>query len=355
MTMDNKRRLEEATNTSASASTTTTSPAAAVQGVVVMNRMTFTKQWSSAFKQYDYKDDDDDDVSTTSSTDTDTDSYDSSDSIDTDQDEQESQQAHAMVRAAFSRTLSVPAALCQLMGNNNNNNNGEPAPKRSRVDACLQSSRPRMPMVYSAPVLSSAVSTVQKSRTTSSTTDAVKPEDHLRALLKKKGLPHGTFSSANIKNDNFFLKVTPESVAAYDMPVVKAVRDENVPALCEMLYQQGRSLQCGNKFGESIVHTACRRGSLEVLKFLVDEAGVSIKVCCDYGRTPLHDACWTASPVPNFALISKLLQESPDLLHVTDVRGFTPLQYVMRDHWGLWCDFLDRQDVADLVAKELFE
>ena len=48
-----------------------------------------------------------------------------------------------------------------------------------------------------------------------------------------------------------------------------------------------------NRFSESIVHIACRRSDYEVVEYIVKNGGD----CCivdDYGRTPLHDACWRA-------------------------------------------------------------
>merc|ERR1712154_754735 len=90
---------------------------------------------------------------------------------------------------------------------------------------------------------------------------------------------------------------------------------------------------------ESVVHTACRRGAAEVLRFFMDEAGVSVRVKCDCGRTPLHDACWTHRP--NFELIKMLITECPDLLIITDNRNFTPLQYVRQEQYPEWRAFLD--------------
>jgi hypothetical protein len=37
--------------------------------------------------------------------------------------------------------------------------------------------------------------------------------------------------------------------------------------------RMGELFQAANEFGESLLHMACRRGFLDVVKFLVDEAG----------------------------------------------------------------------------------
>lgn len=74
-----------------------------------------------------------------------------------------------------------------------------------------------------------------------------------------------------------------------------------------------------------------------MLRVLLD-AGSSVQVSDDYGRTPLHDACWT--PNPNFETISLLLEKDPWLLSIADCRGSTPLAYVRKAHWGVWIGFL---------------
>ena len=133
-----------------------------------------------------------------------------------------------------------------------------------------------------------------------------------------------------------FLKPTDAMVEAYTLEVVNALRTERVDEL-RRLYESGASLQCCNRFGESLLHMACRRGLAEIVRFLVREAGVSLLVRDDFGRTALHDAFWT--PKPQFALVQFIVEEEPALLSVRDVRGFAPLHYVRKEHWREWCDF----------------
>eukprot|EP00549_Striatella_unipunctata_P021110 CAMPEP_0118719308 /NCGR_PEP_ID=MMETSP0800-20121206/29397_1 /TAXON_ID=210618 ORGANISM="Striatella unipunctata, Strain CCMP2910" /NCGR_SAMPLE_ID=MMETSP0800 /ASSEMBLY_ACC=CAM_ASM_000638 /LENGTH=157 /DNA_ID=CAMNT_0006626651 /DNA_START=188 /DNA_END=661 /DNA_ORIENTATION=+ len=71
--------------------------------------------------------------------------------------------------------------------------------------------------------------------------------------------------------------------------------------------------------------------------WFADEESCSIQVADDFGRTPLHDACWTADPC--FRSVEKLLDLDLRLLFVVDCRGYTPLAYVKRDHWNKWIDF----------------
>ena len=61
--------------------------------------------------------------------------------------------------------------------------------------------------------------------------------------------------------------------------------------------------------------------------------------CSDYGRTPLHDACWGAKP--SFETVKLLLEKDLRLLHMTDARDAVPLSYVHKEDWKAWIEFLD--------------
>lgn len=141
---------------------------------------------------------------------------------------------------------------------------------------------------------------------------------------------------------------TDEEIAAYDHDVVREVRTQNIGALRERL-QSGRCLQCCNRFGEGLTHMACRRGYLDVVRFMILEAGCTLFVRDDYGRTPMHDACW--SPKPNFKLMLFLIEQAPELLLMSDVRGNTPYAYVRKEHWGEWVLFLEEHKLM-LRTKE---
>ena len=101
---------------------------------------------------------------------------------------------------------------------------------------------------------------------------------------------------------------------------------------------KGTSLQCGNQFGETLIHLACRRSNLDLVSFLVNEVGVSLRVRDDFGRTPWHDACWRTEP--DLGLLDVLLDQEPELLLLSDKRGHTPLDYARREHWAVLVPFL---------------
>jgi Ankyrin repeats (3 copies) len=133
-----------------------------------------------------------------------------------------------------------------------------------------------------------------------------------------------------------FAQPNEESVAAYTKEVVDALRTERVDEL-RRLHEAGYQLQCSNRFGESILHMACRRSLTDVVRFLVQDAKVSVLVRDDFGRTALHFAFWT--PTPNFDLVRLLVEQVPELLCVEDVRGSTPLQYIRNEHRDQWYNF----------------
>ena len=85
-----------------------------------------------------------------------------------------------------------------------------------------------------------------------------------------------------------------------------------------------------------------------MLQALID-AGSSVQVTDDFGRTPLHDACWTSQP--NFDTIRLLLDQDPWLLWIMDCRGSTPLGYVRKAHWAVWIGFLGA--IADRYWPDL--
>jgi hypothetical protein len=142
--------------------------------------------------------------------------------------------------------------------------------------------------------------------------------------------------------DDFFEEITETNIKAYTLNVINAVRSQDINEL-ERLLDEGHCMQSCNKFGESILHLACRRGCTDVVRFLVEKAQISVNIKDDYGRTPLHDACWVSTP--NFELLEIIIKESPNLLLITDKRGFTPLQYVRKEDTGAWGQFLNDKKI----------
>jgi Ankyrin repeats (3 copies) len=149
---------------------------------------------------------------------------------------------------------------------------------------------------------------------------------------------------------DFFHAPTQAEIDAYQHDILTAVRTSQIDTLRDF-HAQGRPMKCSNEFGESILHLACRKGLVEVARFLVEEAGVPVQVCDDYGRNPLHDACWVHTP--NFELMDVVLSKSPDLLFIKDRRGHTPLGFARRDQWKAWNDYIKNKPIDFLKPRQL--
>lgn len=165
--------------------------------------------------------------------------------------------------------------------------------------------------------------------------DYMSPHDIIRHAVRHNGFEPKELPALSL--DGFFLEPTDEHMEAYDTTVLNAVHDQDIDALRTML-NQGKTLQCCNRFGESLIHMVCRRGFTEIAEFLIREAGVSVRVRDDCGRTPLHDACWAKTPACE--LVELLISEDPDLLLLGDKRGHAPFQYVRQEHYPQWRQFI---------------
>jgi len=141
----------------------------------------------------------------------------------------------------------------------------------------------------------------------------------------------------NTVNSAYHNKPTKLQVASYDLHLKELMRNNKVDEFNAVL-ASGISPNPANEYGESILHMVCRRGDTKFLKVLVEHR-CSFQVADDYGRTPLHDACWCANP--NFDVVEMILDADRRLLHMTDCRGALPLSYVPKDQWSAWLLFLE--------------
>lgn len=180
--------------------------------------------------------------------------------------------------------------------------------------------------------------------------DSAEDEQASNPLAFLKGLfslNEATKTWMEQQREHRFARPSDDAVESYDLIVVRAIRERNTEKL-RLLLHSGKKFDAANKFGESLIHMACRRGDINVIKFLIEEAGVAVDVKDDFGRTPLHDACWTSKP--NLDVVGLLLKKvPPTMLLVEDVRGHTPFHYARREHWPTWVAFLREQ--SHLILK----
>jgi Ankyrin repeats (3 copies) len=160
------------------------------------------------------------------------------------------------------------------------------------------------------------------------------PQAYLDVLIHSRGYSTRRYRTLQT---GYHSKPTAFQKASYHVYLVKLVRSNDTEALRSVM-QSGISPNPCNAFGESLVHMVCRRGDYNLLRVLLD-SGTSIQVSDDYGRTPLHDACWAAEP--SFETVELIVDKDIALFHMTDSRGAVPLSYVRPEHWPLWIAFLD--------------
>lgn len=161
----------------------------------------------------------------------------------------------------------------------------------------------------------------------------------------------------NSTQDPFIKPISEEQLANYDVDVVAACRENDLEEL-RLLHGTGRSLSCCNRYGESLLHMACRRGFFPIVSFLVHGTGAAIRITDDCGRTPLHDALWHRDC--QYSVVDLLIQLDPSLLLLCDKHGHTPFSYARREHWEVWKQFLwDRREhilqAVDVEVMELFK
>eukprot|EP00560_Eucampia_antarctica_P009579 CAMPEP_0197828134 /NCGR_PEP_ID=MMETSP1437-20131217/4773_1 /TAXON_ID=49252 ORGANISM="Eucampia antarctica, Strain CCMP1452" /NCGR_SAMPLE_ID=MMETSP1437 /ASSEMBLY_ACC=CAM_ASM_001096 /LENGTH=450 /DNA_ID=CAMNT_0043429251 /DNA_START=162 /DNA_END=1514 /DNA_ORIENTATION=- len=168
---------------------------------------------------------------------------------------------------------------------------------------------------------------------------------YFEEILTSRGYSIETFCALDT---GYHCKPTSLQKASYGNLLVQAIRSNNISFVSKLL-ECGLSSNACNRFGESIIHMVCRRGNYELLKVFTD-AGCSVQVSDDFGRTPLHDACWTSEPC--FKSVELILEKDLRLLNIRDCRGFTPLSYVKKQDWSKWIEFFNRKKDIYWLARD---
>jgi ankyrin repeat protein len=177
------------------------------------------------------------------------------------------------------------------------------------------------------------------STSVTNTSSEVCPSTFLQSVLAESETDSADNVITQPLHQSDFIQPTSDQIEAYNQSndAVVAVRAGDVNKL-RQLVSCGAQLQVCNKYGESLLHMACRRSNAHVVSFLLHEANVSPRIRDDFGRTPLHDACWRGNP--EYEIVEMLLEKEPRLAFVKDVRGHRPFQYARREHWPAWKEFL---------------
>ena len=102
------------------------------------------------------------------------------------------------------------------------------------------------------------------------------PSEYAKAAFKANGF--GDPAAIAKDSEARFLPPTAAMLEAYGTSIVMEVRNNNLEAV-KKLFQEGQfkyGVNACNRFGESILHIACRRGHLDMVKFLVNLDTVTV-------------------------------------------------------------------------------
>mmetsp|Transcript_35925 Transcript_35925/g.77466 ORF Transcript_35925/g.77466 Transcript_35925/m.77466 type:complete len:398 (+) Transcript_35925:293-1486(+) len=162
-------------------------------------------------------------------------------------------------------------------------------------------------------------------------------------------------ASQRVKHDSYYVPFNQEHLLAYTPDKVNAVQANDVGTLRALL-KAGHPMHASNRFGESMLHTSCRRGFTETVEFFVNEARVCPRIKDDMGRTPMHDVCWS-SAAPNHDIMKLLICAAPEMLLSKDKRGHSPFDYARREYWPNWVAFLNehRQLIVNSLVSSFLE
>ena len=152
-------------------------------------------------------------------------------------------------------------------------------------------------------------------------------------MLQERGYSTEKYSSLE---GGYYCRPTAYQQASYGIRINQAVRASDTK-LIRRLLDCGLSPNPCNTYGESTTHMISRRGNPLILRIFL-EAGCSLQVTDDYGRTPLHDACWKAEP--DFGMVELIMGSDIHLFKLLDCRGAAPLSYVKKENYGVWIEFL---------------
>ena len=175
----------------------------------------------------------------------------------------------------------------------------------------------------------------------------ISPQMFLDNLLRSRGYSTARFPSLQTAYSNPPTELQQVSHTEY---MVSAVRANALSSIRAVL-KAGLSPNPCNTRGESILHLTARSSPDASLLKLLLEYGATVQCVDDFGRSPLHDACWRTTPC--FDIVSIILEHDARLMHVVDSRSATPLSYVPRSQWSAWCDYLEQvQDIFWPVRTE---
>lgn len=257
----------------------------------------------------------------------------------------------ASADTGFGRRQRIPVALQKVFLASNRGQDVKKAPKEasqtylrrgfsrmSRAFGLLsfRKTPPGSPNNRTMDDCSATSTTSRSSRTQVPIDPKASPQEYLEAELARRNYATTTYKTLDSAYRN---QPTQLQKASYDAYLIDLAKLSASKTFSSVLHS-GISPNPCNRYGESLLHLVCRLGNSELLNVMID-AGADLQVSDDYGRTPLHDACWGSSP--SFELVETLLLADVNMLFLKDARGSLPLTYVPKNLWDLWKKFLSNK------------
>jgi len=160
-----------------------------------------------------------------------------------------------------------------------------------------------------------------------------------------------------------------------DIPtdILTAIQSGNADQLVQYYQSRDRLAAQRNSHGETLLHLACRWGSVSIIRSLLCDCGMSALVLDKQGRSPLHSLCLimnssslnraTSSRCSNYLESMRLLlRNKPALLLYKDKHGKIPLEYLQKVNgvtnnnaplWKIVNEMLCSEQIVDRLVKEM--
>ncbi|OEU08557.1 hypothetical protein FRACYDRAFT_196332 [Fragilariopsis cylindrus CCMP1102] len=179
------------------------------------------------------------------------------------------------------------------------------------------------------------------------------------SIFKENGYDEQKIEVIRAECNQRFEVPTPQQLQAYSTEIVTAVRTNNLDRVKQLYHEGIYNCNACNRFGESILHIACRRGHVAMVEFFLVTCGFQLNVIRDdYFRTPFHDAFWTSkasTTLIDFLLTQQQTQPNNSslvaLLLLKDKRGNTPLDYSRLEDHPIWIQFLQERETFIIYLR----
>ena len=167
------------------------------------------------------------------------------------------------------------------------------------------------------------------------------PMEFLNVMLRTRGYSQDCF---NTLETGYYRKPSELELASYAAPLVQLAKTTVDLELLKEILSCGIAPNPSNFHGESLFSEICRCGLEDVAKAMLEIGGPQVaQRSDDAGRTSLHAAF--RGQHPSFQMVDLLMTADRHLIHLRDHHGKLPFDYIARDQWGTWTDFLyNRRD-----------